>query len=327
MEGDVMYKDFFGLQVEPFNITPDPKFVYFTEKHRYAFAKMLYGIEHRKGFICITGEIGAGKTMLCRVLLDHLGKTVKSALIVNPNLSDSQLLAAIVEDLGIEVARKNKKSYFDALNSFLVRQSREGSTTVIILDEAQNLRPKSMEQIRMLSNVETNEEKLLQIVLVGQPELAAILARPSLAQLQQRINIRVHLVALDRAETEEYVLHRLRVAGGEGRSFFEPGCFDFIHQYSNGRPRLINVLCDNAMLLAYLKQVPEVTLDMLHSAHQDMVGFLPSEEAAKPEPVATPTSKKPERVKPLSLESLSLPPIQAPDEQNPFVYDPDEDRE
>ena len=268
-----MYEEFFGFVEVPFNITPDPKFVYFSKKHQQAFSNLLYGIEHRKGFIEVTGDIGSGKTTLCRVLLSHLGSSVESALIVNPNLSEVQLLATIVEDFNIKVPRRSKKAYFDALNKFLMEVNKRGSTTVLILDEAQNLSARALEQIRLLSNFETNREKLLQTVLVGQPELRDILKRPSLTQLRQRINIWCHLSALDEEETKAYVQHRLTVAGAGKRKIFSQPALDYVYRYSKGTPRVINVLCDRALLMAYLHEERQVTPDLVEAAHNEMQGY------------------------------------------------------
>ncbi|MDD5085060.1 MAG: AAA family ATPase [Candidatus Omnitrophica bacterium] len=269
-----MYERFFGLNEPPFNVTPDPKFVYFSKKHQDAFASLVYGIEYKKGFIEITGEIGAGKTTLCRTFLSRMGNKIRSAMIFNPNLSDAQLLATIVEDFGIKPRSKNKKAYFDGLNSFLLDELASSRTAVLIIDEAQNLKPRSLEQIRLLSNLETDREKLLQIVLVGQPELREILSDSSLVQLRQRIGIRFHLSALDRTETEEYITHRIKVAGGEGKLLFAPSAIDYIYRYSKGIPRLINVLCDKSLLAAFVKEASEVHEGLVEAAQNEIEGVL-----------------------------------------------------
>ena len=253
-----MYQEYFGLKETPFNITPDPRFIFFSRKHLDAFSCLLYGIESRKGFIQITGEIGAGKTTLCRAVLDKLKDArTHTALILNPRLSELHLLRTIAEDFGIVLKANNKKECFDGLNRFLLEEFHKGFNTVLIIDEAQDLTPKTLEQIRLLSNLETNREKLLQIILVGQPELRETLDHPSLAQLRQRIVVRFHLTALDRSETEEYILHRLRVAGlPEGLNHpFSPQAIDFIYEWSQGIPRLINKLCDRSLLAAYARDL------------------------------------------------------------------------
>lgn len=267
-----MYTEYFGLSDEAFRMTPDPRFIYFSQKHQEAFATLLYGIESRKGFIEITGEIGAGKTTLCRRLLAELNNRVKTSLIVNPALSDVQLLSAIVEDFGITPKAKNRKGYYDALNHFLMEVSRQGSTSVLIIDEAQNLSPKTLEQVRLLSNIETETEKLLQIVLIGQPELGELLRHKSLVQLRQRVAVRYHLAALDRNETELYIQHRLSVVGGEGKVFFTPEALDKIYEATQGVPRLINSLCDKALLSAYAKETRTIDVYLIGNSQREMEG-------------------------------------------------------
>ena len=267
-----MYNDFFGFKENPFNMTPDPHFIYFSKKHLEAFASLLYGIEQRKGFLEITGEIGAGKTTLCRRLIEELQGRAKTSFIFNSDLSDNQLLQAIVEDFGVQPKRATKKGYFDALNRFLMEELRSGGNVVLIIDEAQNLSTRSLEQIRLLSNLETEKEKLLQIVLVGQPELKETLKDPSLLQLRQRIGIRYHLTALDREETERYVQHRLDVAGYKGRSPFLPEALDLAFVYTGGIPRILNVLCDKALLSAFVQDVRVIGKNIMEQARNEIEG-------------------------------------------------------
>ena len=252
-----MYEAHFGLREAPFNVTPDPKFIFFSRKHLDAFSCLLYGIGSRKGFIQITGEIGAGKTTLCRAVLEKLrGVQVHSAMVLNPRLSELPLLHTIADDFGIVLKARNKKECFDGLNRFLLEEFDKGYNTVLIIDEAQDLTPRTLEQIRLLSNLETNCEKLIQIVLVGQPELRDTLNHADLAQLRQRISIRFHLTALDRVETEEYILHRLRIAGvQDGFRLFLGEAIDLIYNRSQGVPRVINKLCDRALLAAYARDL------------------------------------------------------------------------
>lgn len=269
-----MYEEYFGLRETPFNITPDPRFIFFSRKHLDAFSCLLYGIESRKGFIQITGEIGAGKTTLCRAVLDKLkdGRT-HTALILNPRLSELHLLRTIAEDFGIFLKAKNKKECFDGLNRFLLEEFHKGYNTVLIIDEAQDLNTKTLEQIRLLSNLETNREKLIQIVLVGQPELRETLNHPSLAQLRQRIAIRFHLTALDRHEIEEYIVHRLVVAGmPEGLNPFLQQAIDYIFDKSDGVPRLINKLCDMSLLGAYARSLKYVDEKIAEEAYTEGEG-------------------------------------------------------
>ena len=266
-----MYQSFFGLKEPPFNVTPDPRFIYLSRHHLEALSALLYGIESRRGFIEITGEIGAGKTTLCRTLLKEIQGRAHSAFIFNPKLSELELLQTIVEDFGVQPRGKRRKDYFDALNRFLLEELEKGNNAVLIIDEAQNLTPRALEQIRLLSNLETTREKLLQIILVGQPELRALLARPDLAQLRQRITIRYHLISLNREETEKYLVHRLRVAGSEER-LFTPEAIDKIFEQSGGIPRLINVLADRALLAAFSKGMRIVETALVEAAQSDLEG-------------------------------------------------------
>ncbi len=267
-----MYESFFGLKEPPFNVTPDPRFIYLSRHHLEALSTLLYGVESRRGFIEITGEIGAGKTTLCRTLLKEIQGRAHTAFIFNPRLSESELLQTIVEDFGIVPKGRRKKDYFDALNHFLLEELEKGTNAILIIDEAQNLTPRALEQVRLLSNLETTREKLLQIILVGQPELRTLLIRPELAQLRQRITIRYHLPALNREETGKYLLHRLQVAGSE-EQFFTPEAIDRIYERSGGVPRLINVLADRALLGAFVKESRVVEADLIEEARADLEGI------------------------------------------------------
>ncbi len=267
-----MYESFFSLKELPFNVTPDPRFIYFSRHHREALSALLYGIENRRGFMEVSGEIGAGKTTLCRTLLKELDGHAHTAFIFNPKLSQVELLETIIEDLGITTKGRRRKDYFDALNKFLLQELEKGMNTVVIIDEAQNLSPKSLEQVRLLSNLETTREKLIQIILVGQPELRALLARPDLVQLRQRIAIRYHLPALSRQEVAHYLEHRLEVAGCEDR-LFTPEAVERIYETSGGVPRLINVLADRALLAAFTKSVRIVEAALIDAAQADLEGI------------------------------------------------------
>lgn len=249
-----MYLDFYGLKKEPFQITPDPKFLFLCRRHKEAFLSLVRGIRCKKGFILMTGSIGGGKTTLCRAVLEHLGDEAKSSMILNPHLSPVQFLEAIMEDFGVEVRRKNRKGYLDALLRFLIDEYRHGSTAVIIIDEAQNLKPGTLEQIRLLSNFETNDTKLLQILMVGQPELRELLAKPSMAQIRQRVTISIALAPLDRDEMEQYIAHRIRLAGGTGMLVFDKAALDEVYRASQGIPRLVNSICDTALFMDYSSQ-------------------------------------------------------------------------
>jgi general secretion pathway protein A len=249
-----MYLQFYGLKENPFNVTSDPNFLYFGKTHKEALSHLLYGIRQRKGFLEITGEVGAGKTTLCRALLNQLDSNTKTAFILNSNLSGTQLLEAIIEDYGIRPARKTKISLMRQLNSFLLDELRKRSNVVLILDEAQNLKTSTLEEIRMLSNLETEKEKLVQIILVGQPELRRKLSSPSLVQLRQRISVRFHINPLSRDEIDHYICHRLGIAGDPGKIRFSDEALDKIYDYSGGIPRLINVVCDKTMLAGFVAE-------------------------------------------------------------------------
>jgi general secretion pathway protein A len=249
-----MYKEFYGLREYPFSMTPDPQFLFLSRHHRVALDVLLYGIGERKGFIAITGEVGAGKTTLCRALLNSLDSKTKTALLLNPCLSDSQVLRAITDEFCLQPAKTTKKDLYDTINAFLLRELAANHNVALIIDEAQNLRPSVLEQIRLLSNLETEKEKLLQIVLVGQPELAELLDRDNLRQLKQRIALRYHVAPLSPDEIGEYIDHRLRVAGGDSRIQWAPEALTFIYSYSRGIPRLVNVLCDKALMAGFIAE-------------------------------------------------------------------------
>ncbi|RMF86311.1 MAG: AAA family ATPase [Nitrospinota bacterium] len=267
-----MYYSFFGLKEKPFNVTPDPRFLFLSKQHQEALGHLLYGIEERKGFIEITGEVGTGKTILCRALLNQVGKNVHTALIFNSYLSEIELLQNINTDFGLTGSGRTRKELIDELNRFLIHQFSEGKNAVLIIDEAQNLDPPVLEQIRMLSNLETDSGKLLQIVLVGQPELRDLLSRPNLRQLDQRIAVRYHLQPLDRSDTEQYIYHRLLVAGSRGELEFTQKALDRIHQYSGGIPRRINILCDRALLHAYAVDQKRIDATMVQRAAREVEG-------------------------------------------------------
>ena len=266
-----MYESFFGLKEFPFNVTPDPRFFYFSRHHQEALSALIYGVETRRGFIQITGEIGAGKTTLCRTLLERLNGRVHSSLVFNPRLSEFEILQVIVEDFGIRPSGRKRKDYFDALNRFLIDEVKKGFNAVVIIDEAQHLSPKILEQIRLLSNLETTTHKLLQIILVGQPELKDLINRSGLVQFRQRIGVRYHLPALSREDVDHYIGHRLRVAGAE-RNFFTEEALDLIHRLSSGIPRVINLLADRAMLAAFTQNSLLIVPSMVDCAQADLEG-------------------------------------------------------
>lgn len=265
-----MYANFFGLQQEPFSIAPDPRYLFMSERHREALAHLLYGLRGGGGFVLLTGEIGAGKTTVCRCFLEQIpARDCNVAYIFNPKLTVTELLRTVCEEYHIELGPgelRTVKPYVDALNTFLLAQHAAGRNTVLIIDEAQNLAPSLLEQLRLLTNLETRERKLLQIILIGQPELRTMLAAPELEQLAQRVIARFHLQALSEAETAQYVRHRLGVAGFGGALAlpFDRAALRQIHRLSRGVPRRINLLCDRALLGAYAQgrqRIDRKTLD------------------------------------------------------------------
>ncbi len=258
-----MYTSFFGLKCKPFELVPDPEFLLLSGSHKRALLHLNYGISENAGFILVTGEVGTGKTTLIRSMMQKLKSDVKLARINNTRVSSEQLISMINEDFGVEVKGRDKTGMLEDLTGFLIDQFSRGKKPVIIIDEAQNLSPDLLEEIRLLSNLETNKSKLLQIVLVGQPELMKVLAQPGLRQLRQRISISCHIQPLTRDEAEEYIFHRLEVAGNRQAVKFQEGAADLIHTFSRGVPRLINIACDFLMLSAFAEEMKEISADMV----------------------------------------------------------------
>jgi general secretion pathway protein A len=269
-----MYLEFLGLREKPFSITADPSFLYLSRKHREALSHMVYGIRERKGFIEITGEVGTGKTTLCKALLRHLDTTTKTALILQPQLSELQLLQAIVQDFGLNPMRSNRLGLFNELNSFLLSQAEQGYNIVLVIDEAQNLSLRVLEQIRMLSNLETDKQKLIQIILVGQPQLRDKLAMPQLEQLRQRIGVRYHMTPLDVDEVRTYIAHRLQVAGANGGFEWTSQASEEVYACSRGVPRLINLICDRSLLACYVYRVKRVDAQLVRQSYQELAGHV-----------------------------------------------------
>lgn len=267
-----MYLEFYGLREAPFNLTPNPKFLFFSAKHREAFNHLLYGIRERKGFVQLTGEIGAGKTTLCRALLEQLGGNFSTALILNPVLDSTQLMKSIAMEFGLEVKGLDHLETIQRLNLFLLEESQKGRDAVLIIDEAQNLSHELLEQVRLLSNLETDDRKLLQIVLMGQPELRGRLNDRRLRQLRQRIMVRYHLRPLKLAEVGPYVQHRLLVSGGKGPPYFTSPALWRIYRYSQGIPRLLNAVCDKCLLAGYVAQRELVDFSTVGLAIRELEG-------------------------------------------------------
>jgi general secretion pathway protein A len=261
-----MYLAFYGLKEKPFNTTPDPKFLYLTPGHQEALAHLLYGVQESKGFLVLTADIGTGKTTLLQALLQRLDKDVEVAFVVNSKLSFEGLLEYILEDFGINSPGESQAQRLVALNNFLLSRWREGKKTVLILDEAQNLEPLTLEQVRLLSNFETATEKLLQILLVGQPELKTKLQLPELRQLKQRIGLRANIPLLTEEETRKYIRHRLQIAAAQNTAVFNDRAIVCIHQFAGGVPRLINILCDHCLLIGYAEQKRQIGRDIVEEA-------------------------------------------------------------
>jgi len=255
-----MYEKFYNLTEKPFNTTPDSKFFFPSNRHTEALNSLLYAITERKGFVVITGEIGAGKTTVYRTLLNKLGTNTKVATIVNTHLTPRELIAEILEEFEIENRGGSKQKLLAALNQYLIKQLASDTNVVLIIDEAQNLSPKTLEEVRMLSNLETEKEKLIQIILIGQPQLKAKLENPKLEQFKQRISVYFHLTPLTREETKEYISHRLKTVSLNGAAdIFGQEAVNLIYNYSGGVPRLINLVCDSALLSGYVYGSNQIT--------------------------------------------------------------------
>ena len=268
-----MYLQYFGLTEPPFSITPDPAFVYLSAAHRDALAHLMYGVGQggSGGFVQLTGEVGTGKTTLCRCLLEQVPEDCRVALVLNPLMTPQELLATICEELGIDVSAisGSNKAMVDALNVCLLEHHAQGRRVVVVIDEAQNLSPEALEQVRLLTNLETSKDKLLQMVLLGQPELRQLLQRQNLRQLAQRITARYHLAPLNFEETSAYVRHRMKVAGA-ARSPFRRSALRALYQRSGGVPRLINIIADRALAAAYAREAAQVTAGMVNAAADEV---------------------------------------------------------
>ena len=265
-----MYHAHYGLLRPPFEMTPDPAFLYLGEAHREGLATLVYGVQSRKGFVLLTGEVGTGKTTLLHALLAQLDRNTLAAFIFNPRLEPLDFFRVLFDELGIEKACTSKAEYLITLNRFLIERLERDLPTLLIIDEAQNLSPEMLEEVRLLSNLETPTSKLIQIMLVGQPELADLLARPELRQLRQRIVLRHNLRPFGEAETATYVNERLRLAGYTGKGLFDKRAFTELFRLTQGVPRLVNVVCDGALLLGYARELRTIGANEIREVGRDL---------------------------------------------------------
>ena len=261
-----MYLSFYGLREAPFSPTPDPKFLFQSARHREALAQLIYGVRERKGFIVLTGEIGTGKTTLLRTLLERLDRDTHVAYVHNSALGIEGLLEYVLQDWGVKSTAATHAQRLFELNEFLIEQHRQGLSPVLVIDEAQNLSVETLEAVRLLSNFETTNQKLMQILLVGQPELRDKLNVPELRQLKQRIGLRCHIAPLSPEETRLYIRHRLRIAGAADAGIFTDGAIQKIADYSQGTPRVINIVCDHCLLSGYADSKRRIEPSMVQEA-------------------------------------------------------------
>jgi type II secretory pathway predicted ATPase ExeA len=307
----LLYQTHFGLREAPFNITPDPSFLYLSASHREGLAQLSYGIRARKGFVVLTGEVGTGKTTLIHALLNDLSGSAQTGLIFSTIVSPADLLRSVCEEFGLVEPKRPLKEIHDylvSLNEFLLESYRKGENCALIIDEAQNLSAEVLESIRLLSNFETSKDKLLQILLVGQPELAVRLNSPELRQLKQRVMLRHHLRALSLQECCEYVSNRLKVAGAD-RTIFTPNASESIYSYSGGIPRIVNVLCDNALLTGYALGRKEIDTGIIREVAEDLNITVNTEARLRPirQLVHSPNNNSNGSVRPFSTGSVEAP--------------------
>jgi general secretion pathway protein A len=268
-----MYENFYGFKEKPFEITPDPKFLYLSESHKEALAHLTYAVRERRGFTVVTGEVGTGKTILVQTLLSKLDGNTKTAYLFNPMMGSTDFLHYICQDLGLKSQEKSKGQYLFQLHKFLMSCYSKNETVVLIVDEAHKLDPKLLEEVRLLTNLETSKNKLLQVILIGQPELNEIMEKPEFRQLKQRVSLRYHVQPLNKEDTKKYVRKRLRVAGTFHLNIFTPKALNKIYQYTKGIPRLINIVCDNALLMGYATDQKVIGRKIVHEAIKNLDGF------------------------------------------------------
>jgi len=268
-----MYCHYFGLKERPFNVTSDPAFFFLSRRHKEALSHLLFGVSQRKGVLVLTGEIGTGKTTLCRFFLNQITPNVKTAFILNPYFSQLQLLEAIVQDFGIKPKKSSRLAIGEELNRFLLDEAQSGGNVVLIIDEAQNLKPNQLEQIRLLSNLETEKDKLLQVILAGQPELNQKLNLYNLRQLRQRIMVRFHIPPLEVDEVKSYIYHRLKVAGSDKGLEFTDEAILLISRFSSGIPRLINMICDRALLAGFVAETKSIEINIIRKCIEELDNY------------------------------------------------------
>ncbi|MAG30003.1 MAG: ATPase [Deltaproteobacteria bacterium] len=278
-----MYNEYYGLVRSPFEMTPDPSFLYLGEAHREGLATLVYAVNSGKGFVMLTGEVGTGKTTLLHALLGQLDSTTNSAFIFNPRLDPTGFFRVLFEELGVGPPCDSKAEYLLALNKYLIEKLAAGERVLLIVDEAQNLSAEMLEEIRLLSNLETPTSKLIQIMLVGQPELQELIDQPELRQLRQRIALRHHLRPFDEVELTEYVAERLAKAGYTGRGLFKKKALRELYRITDGTPRLINNICDGTLLLGYARQETALDADAIREVAHDL-GLLGKREVQENEP-------------------------------------------
>jgi general secretion pathway protein A len=274
-----MYEQYYGLTEKPFSLTPDPKYLFKSESHGNAFELLQWAVRRREGFIAVTGDIGTGKSMLCRALLEHIDRKTFSSLVLNPFLTEEDLLALILQDFGVvsrddvkrgRLAHVSRQDLIETIHDFLLSLLPLGASALLIVDEAQNLPMPVLEQIRILSNLETDKEKLLQVVLVGQLSLQPLLKAPQMRQLDQRVAVRYQLRALNRNEVAAYIAHRLKVAGADDTVVFQPKAIDMVYERTKGIPRLVSLVCDRALLGSYSARVNCVVPEMVYQAAESL---------------------------------------------------------
>jgi general secretion pathway protein A len=268
-----MYEKFYGFKEKPFEISPDPKFLYLSENHKEALAHLTYAVRERKGFTVVTGEVGTGKTILVQTLLSKLDGTTKTAYLFNPMMGSTDFLHYICQDLGLRSQKRSKGQYLAQLHKFLLSCYSRNETVVLIVDEAQKLDPKLLEEVRLLTNLETSKSKLLQVILIGQPELNEVLEDPQFRQLKQRVSLRYHIQPLNQVDTKKYIKRRIRIAGAFDHNIFTSKALDKIYKYSKGTPRLINIICDNALLTGFANDQKVIGSKVIHEVLKNLDGI------------------------------------------------------